>query len=217
MLGMAAPARRPDRGRRKGGPLTACARLLLLLLVVPFVAGAGPGDDGRWHAGAYAFSDELGGFTIRAVSGTGTRSDPVVIVQELASASPVTLVIRATRVIRPFAMAGDPANGFLYLRLETVNGSGAAWVAFGFELQEVRGEASGYGDGLSFDQRRADSQRVGSDAFALHDSDFEPEDRLVFRGGKTDPGETAVFRFLVTDFTPVAEFYLVQDPRIPYS
>ena len=47
--------------------------------------------------------------------------------------------------------------------------------------------------------------------------DFEPADRVLFQGGKIDPDETGDFGFLITDFTPVTEFYLVQDPRIPFS
>ena len=46
-----------------------------------------------------ADSDELGGFTITGVSGTGSKDDPIVITEQLNSASPVTLVIRATTVI----------------------------------------------------------------------------------------------------------------------
>ena len=35
--------------------------------------------------------------------------------------------------------------------------------------------------------------------------------------GKVDPLESAAFGFLVTDFTPRSQFYIVQDPRIPSS
>ena len=56
-------------------------------------AAAQPADDlGRWHAGPYSYSDELGGFAIVGISGSGrTADDPVVLVQEFHSASPVTL------------------------------------------------------------------------------------------------------------------------------
>lgn len=49
-----------------------CWPVLFLLLPAP-AALAGPADDGHWYSGAYAFSDELGGFRIHAVSGTGSR------------------------------------------------------------------------------------------------------------------------------------------------
>ena len=38
-----------------------------------------------------------------------------------------------------------------------------------------------------------------------------------FTQGRVDPKKTASFSFLVTDFTPRTEFYLVLDPRIPSS
>ncbi len=171
----------------------------------------------EWTAGAYSFSDELGGFTIWSVSGIGTRADPVVIRQTLHSASPVTIVIRAVGPIQPFGRPGLNANGFISLHLETRNGSGQAWLEFEFELQERFGVPSTFGDGLSFDQRRTESASVASSAFRHHSRDFEPYDRLLFSEGKVDPARAAGFDFLITDFTPRATFYLVQDPRIPFS
>ena len=182
---------------------------------LPFTAQAQ--EQRRWEAGAYSFSDELGGFTILSAAGSGTRADPIVIAQELDSSTPVTLVIRTTRPIRPFQFSKDVANGFLHLRLDIRNGSGQAWVEFEFELQEVLKRASVFGDGLSFDQRREDAHHISADSFLSFSRDFEPYDRLLFRQGKVDPGATASFGFLITDFTPRWEFFLVEDPRIPSS
>jgi len=173
------------------------------------------GDDGLWLAGAYSFSDELGGFHITGVRGMGTKADPIVVSQELISATPVTLVIRTTRPIRPFESPDFYANGILYMRVEFLNNSGQAWVEFEFELQELLGQASVFGDGLSFDQRTTDKSNISSDSFAEFSRDFEPYDKLLFRNGKIDPGRTGAFGFLITDFTPKRQFYLVQDPRIP--
>ncbi|BBD36900.1 hypothetical protein Amn_17800 [Aminobacter sp. Y103A] len=170
-----------------------------------------------WNAGAYSFSDELGGFQITGVSGTGTREDPFVIREELDSSTPVTLTIRTTRPIRPFDSSGFYANGIMFMRIEALNNSGQAWVEFEFELQEQQGQASVFGDGLSFDQRRTDNVNISSDSFAQYSRDFEPYDRLRFIDGKVDPLAIAGFSFLVTDYTPRWRFYLVQDPRIPSS
>ncbi|TIP36971.1 MAG: hypothetical protein E5X69_21880, partial [Mesorhizobium sp.] len=52
-----------------------------LLLMMPLASANGLGR--QWQAGQYSFSDELGGFLIRSVSGAGTRSDPAVISEEL--------------------------------------------------------------------------------------------------------------------------------------
>lgn len=189
----------------------------LLVIVFPAVSAVGQADDGRWLAGGYSFSDESGGFRILSATGRGTRADPVVLVEELTSASPTTLVIRSVRPIQPFALGGDFANGFLTMEIHAINRSGLGWIAFEYELQEQRGLPSTYGDGLSFDQRSIDSETTNCDVFARFSRQFEPGDRIIFDHGALDADKVGTFRFFITDFTPVAIFYLVQDPRIPYS
>ena len=88
---------------------------------------------------------------------------------------------------------------------------------FEFELQEILHQPSVFGDGLSFDQRSADQGEIVSSRFAKFKRDFEPYDRLLFREGRVDPGQTVGFSFLLTDYTPRLQFYLVQDPRIPFT
>lgn len=208
----------PLRHRSRVGLFPRAGPLLLAAALGPaFAAKADEPPPKAWVAGAYSFSDELGGFRITGISGIGTRDRPVVIRQEFSSASPATLVIRALGPVRPFGRPGLTPNGFIHLRAQTRNASGLAWIEFEFELQERRGQPSVFGDGLSFDQRKAEPGAVSSDSFARHSLDFEPHDRLLFRAGKVDPGETAGFGFLITDFTPRATFYLVEDPRIPSS
>ncbi len=190
---------------------------LLLGTGAPACAEGQTSTAGVFAAGAYTFSDELGGFHILSARGSGTRADPIVIRQELESSSPVTLVIRANGPIEPYSNARGVANGFIHLRAEVVNNSGQAWIEFEFELQEQLRKASVFGDGLSFDQRRSDSDNIGSDSFADYTRDFEPYDRLLFRNGRVDPLKDASFSFLITDFTPRWQFFLVLDPRIPSS
>lgn len=174
-------------------------------------------DLGRWHAGPYSYSDEMGGFAIVGISGTGSIDDPVVLTQEFFSASASVLVIRAEQPIRSHTFDGNFANGIIYMRIVTLNNSGLPWLEFEFELQERLGEPSTFGDGLSFDQRRTDSSNISSDRYAEFTRDYEPYDRLLFREGHTDPLETVSFKFLITDFTPRWEFFLVQDPTVPFS
>lgn len=197
------------------------ARTLPILLALATSMAAAPtlaADDlGRWHAGPYSFSDELGGFTIRGVSGTGSPEDPVVLIQELQSASPVTLMIRAEKPIRARDFSGDFAHGFIHMQIVALNNSGLPWLEFEFELQEIPGKPSTFGDGLSFDQRRMESSNISSDRYAEYSRDFEPYDRLIFRNGHTDPLESVTFRIFITDFTPRWEFFLVQDPTVPFS
>ena len=168
-------------------------------------------------AGAYSFSDELGGFRIVSASGIGTRDDPITIVQEMFSASPITIVIRTEKPIRPFDQSGNYASGFIHVRLVTLNNSGHPWIEFEVELQEHLGIASVFGDGLSFDQRKTEQTDIYSDSFSAYDRDFEPYDRLLFRDGSVDVLGTATVGFFITDFTPRWEFFLRADPRIPFS
>lgn len=178
-------------------------------------SAAGEDDQKVWVTGNYSFSDELGGFKIRAAGGDGTVDNPFVITQEILSASPVTMVIRAQRPVRYFD--GTSHGGFTHFRIEVINNSGLAWLECEFELQEILHKPSIFGDGLSFDQRKSDTETVSSNSFAHWSRDFEPYDKLLFHDGKVDPKAIATFTFLVTDFTPRRTFYLVFDPRIPYS
>ncbi|MBO6554628.1 MAG: hypothetical protein JJ926_16880 [Roseitalea sp.] len=165
----------------------------------------------------YDFSDTLGGFRIIALSGLGTRSDPIRIDQQVFAATASTLVIRATKPINPFAHPKTHATGTLHFDITAQNISGLPWIGAEFELQEMLGQASVYGDGLSFDQRRTGNYSVVSDRFADSRLDFEPFDRILFHDGFVDPGETVRFRFLITDLTPANLFYIKFDPRIPAS
>lgn len=185
-------------------------RILAALLTLSLLTiSAGPADDGRWYAGGFSFSDELGGFSIVSVTGSGTKADPIEINEQLDSANPVTLVIRS-----PSNALGE---GGLHLRVVARNNSGLAWIEFEFELQEIRGKPSDFYDGLSFDQINPDPNLISSNRFAHFKSNFESFDRLRFSEGHVDPRDRPVFGFLITDVTPVGEFYLVQDPRVPFS
>ena len=165
----------------------------------------------------YEFSAELGGFQIMALAGLGTRTDPVRIDKAVFAATPVTLVIRATKPINPFAHPTTHSTGTLHFDISIENRSGLPWIGAEFELQEMIGQASVYGDGLSFDQRRIGNYATQSDRFTESQQDFEPYDRILFHSGAVDSGQTVRFRFLVTDLTPAKVFYMRFDPRIPAS
>ena len=187
--------------------------LAALLLSTLALTSAGPADDGHFYAGNYSFSDELGGFRILSASGTGTLDDPIEIREELYSADPVTLVIRAVPPVAPREMP----EGDFHISVVAVNKSGLAWIEFDFELQEVRGKPSDFYDGLSFNQVSPDPAMISSDHFAAFENQFESFDRLRFKEGHVDPKDRARFGFFITDTTPVPTFYLVQDPHVPYS
>lgn len=198
-------------------------RVGLVFAVMSAIGGVGAAQDFAIQSknpeltAGYDFSSELGGFQIIGMSGLGTRSDPVRITKHVFSATPVTLVIRATKPINPFAHPKTHATGTLHFDITVINTSGLPWIGAEFELQEIIGQASVYGDGLSFDQRRIGNYQTESDRFAGSQQDFEPYDRILFHDGFVDPGERARFRFLITDLTPAALFYIRFDPRIPAS
>jgi hypothetical protein len=90
------------------------------------------------------------------------------------------------------------------------NDTGETWRDFPVELQEIRGDRSPYGDGLSFAQAPEAARGVAADRFASARMLDEPLDVVLFQDGTVAPGETVVLRVLVTDNTPVARFYIVQ-------
>ena len=71
----------------------ACA-LALGVWVLPGAAAHGD----TFTAGGLTFSDELGGFRLISVSGTGTSADPIVIVEEVTDVGPAILVIRGRQM-----------------------------------------------------------------------------------------------------------------------
>lgn len=165
-----------------------------------------------WKAGGFIFSDELGGFRLLSVSGRGTASDPIVIVEEITEVRPVTLIIRDARDEEP-KDATIPLSSFLHLAMikVVINGTKRVWAGFELELQEEITQPSVYGDGLSFDQMGVFTESFQSDSFAISRQIFEPYDRVRFQEGSVDPGATVRFWFFVTDPSPVPEFYLLQD------
>jgi hypothetical protein len=161
--------------------------------------------------GAFSFSDELGGFRLVSVSGSGTPTDPIVIVEELPEVVPVTLVVRRLNLA---ADGPGPWQPTLTIVKRITNLSDRVWAGFEISLEERQGEPSDYGDGLSFNQFGAKPPDVSSDAFADNNRVFEPHDRIRFQSGHLDPQGTAQFQITITDPTPVREFFLVQDPQL---
>jgi len=127
---------------------------------------------GTWEAGSFRFSDELGGFEILSVTGTGSQSDPVVVTERFTNPEPGTLVIR---------LGPGAASDFVRLAIiiVVVNHSRRTWVGFDLELQEELNQPSVYVDGLSFDQMHVFADRVfGSDRFTVFSDLTEPYDRV---------------------------------------
>ena len=172
---------------------------------------AAPSAAAEFSAGGYSFSDELGGFRLISASGSGTPSDPIVIVEEIDEVAPITLVIRNHNFAGGSLRAVESQ---LTLVKRVGNLSNRVWAAFEMELQEIRKKPSTYGDGLSFKQFAALPPDVSSDSFTDNQRMFEPSDSIQFLNGHVDPDAVAEFKVTITDPTPVSEFYLVQDPKL---
>ena len=200
-------------------------RLLLIALagaMLVLLGALGSGVHANEHAneyraGAYLFSDELGGFEILSVYGIGTRDDPIVITQRLEGTGPVTMVVRrlANTGERVPTLLGSWMS--LYVQIVIENKSGRVWNGFEVELQEKLGQPSVYGDGLSFDQGAMADGTVASDSFVANSQLFEPYDRIRYDQGAVNPNDFVTFGFHITDPTPVPEFYIVEDPRILFA
>jgi hypothetical protein len=179
------------------------------------------GEAGRaepFLAGGFSFSDELGGFRILSVSGTGSSIDPVILEEEIHDTGPVVLVIR--RII-PDGVTVDrrftETSRALTLIKVVRNGTQRIWAGFDLELQEVLDKPSIYSDGLSFNQIGASPPDVASDNFSRNVRLFEPYDRVRFHSGHVNPETEARIKVHITDPTPERIFYLLQDPQILFA
>ncbi|MYZ47089.1 hypothetical protein [Propylenella binzhouense] len=200
-----------EPGRKRSLRAAAAAGLVLAAL------GPGAASAVELSAGGLTFSDELGGFRLLSAAGTGRADDPVVVEEEIYEPAAAVLVIRRSPGPEGRPRAGAfPASGFTLLK-RVRNATGRVWAGFDLELEEIEGKPSTYADGLSFDQIARRAPDVRSDRFPRNERLFEPADRIRFRSGHVDPDGVVVFRMQITDPTPTAIFYLVQDPQLLYS
>jgi len=187
---------------------------VLPLVLALCVSLTRPASAEIWSAGGLTFSDELGGFRLVSVTGSGSLADPIVIVEEMIDIGEVVLVIRGEE--KPSAegtMIRPPSFLSIAVTKIVLNLSGQAWAGFDMELREALDTPSPYGDGLSFDQLGTFDQPLVSDSFPVWHKVEEPYDRVRFYGGYVDPGATARFGFYITDPTTTPVFYLLQQPQ----
>jgi hypothetical protein len=169
-----------------------------------------------WSTAGLSFSDEPGGGRLLGASGTGTREDPIVLLEEITGAGPAVLLVRNHRT-------GDqpvsPARGVLSLAVVKIiaNRGPWAWSGFDLELRRTADQPSGYTDGLSFDQPRSFARAAWADRFALSQQDDEPFDRIRFDGGRVDPAQDLRLHFDIVDANGTPTFYLVQRPVVLFA
>lgn len=153
------------------------------------------------------FSDELGGFRLVSVSGTGWADDPFVLVEEITGPEPPVLVIRGLTAAFGNRVGTHHLAGFALTKI-AINATTESWTVFDMELRQVPEAHSPYFDGLSFGQGAV--RRLGSDIFPQLREVDEPFDSMQFSGGIVAPGERVAFALVVTDTSPVGEFFLLQ-------
>ena len=166
-----------------------------------------------WTAGGLSFSDAPGGARLLAVSGTGTRDDPIVLVEEITGPEPAMLKISNGRTGQ---LQVSPAIGFLSLSVVkyVVNRGPWRWAGFDLELRTSPDQPSVYSDGLSFDQPQNFGRIARADRFVQTVQEDEPFDRIRFDGGQVDPGQYLRLDFDIVDANGTAVFYLVQRPIV---
>ena len=156
------------------------------------------------------FSDEKGGFTIRGGSGRGTLDDPFVLREEITDDGPAVLVIRGLDRRLAEGPGSQPVGWFELVKVVT-NETGRLWTSFELELREDLAHPSTYDDGLSFAQGLPDFLgRFTADRFRHVRRIDEPLDAVEFSDGLVQPGGAVRVSMVVTDYTPVPEFFLIQ-------
>lgn len=163
------------------------------------------------------FSDELGGFRLISVTGSGTLDDPVTVVEEVRGDNRhVILTIRGFS--RDFGnRVGTQHLAAFAMKKIVINRSGNVWRNYQMELREVTTRRSPYTDGLSFGQNSSLAEIFPESNFPHIQRFDEPEDTLGFSGAEVPPGSEAAFRFIISDMSPVSQFFLVQIPMQPLS
>jgi hypothetical protein len=162
------------------------------------------------------FSDELGGVVLHGGWGRGTLADPFVLVEDITDDGPAVLVVRGlrTRLDSPAGVAGQ--LGFMVEKIVT-NRTSRPWHAFELELRERLDQASTYEDGLSFNQAAHAARAFTADRFTTVETTDEPLDAVVFADGLVPPGGTVEVSAMVTDYTPLDTFYLLQRRESPIA
>jgi hypothetical protein len=186
-----------------------CGRCLVGLAVFCLVAGSAHAE--TWMVAGMSFSDRPGGARLLAASGTGTRDDPIVLVEEISGAGPAVLEIENGRTGH---LEVSPATGFLRLSVVKIIANRGPWPWSGFDLELMTGpdQPSVYADGLSFDQPQTFRRLARADRFVQTAQEDEPFDRIRFDGGRLDPGQYLRLDFDLVDVNGTAVFYLVQRP-----
>lgn len=166
-----------------------------------------------WAASAEAASVTLGRLTFSEVSGDfritngGFESIYYTIYQEVFGPN-----VNLYTSIDGFRDISRDAVG-IRIQFIVKNLTGTPWIFYDHELQEVRGERSPEADGLSFAQGISSVRPFVSNRYNRIDEVTDSRDYVNFSDGIVPHGDVAVFRYAITDYSPINRFYLLQRPN----
>jgi hypothetical protein len=156
------------------------------------------------------FTEMSGDLALTSGSGVGNLNSPIVLYEDVTGLD-VTMSIEG--LIEFGNLTGSPHTTGFWLEKHVTNLTGEAWTYYDHELQEILGTPSAEGDGLSFAQGWSAGRPWYSDELPVVDEITDVRDYVNFSGGTVDIGETVVFRYAITDNSPVEMFYLRQRPN----
>ena len=182
----------------------------LALLALALFAGVRPAGAAPVTVEGITFSDERGDFKILKVTGTGTLSDPFIVVEEVTGGAPI-LVIRGFNENFGNRIGSQHVMGMAITKM-VINHTDASWNEYRLELRTTPDSPSTYGDGLSFAQGWAKKPAVVSSNFRHVQETDEPFDAIDFDQGKVEFDKAVSFDFFITDMTPKPEIFLLQEP-----
>lgn len=187
-------------------------RFLILMLVL-FATSASAKDI---VLGGLRFSDEGASIVLHDGWGSGTRTDPFTLVEDILSDDNAVLTITGIR--RDFGNRVDMSQpiGFTLKKIVR-NLTPRPWHIFEMEVRELRDRASTYEDGLSFAQASGDKRLYQSDKYTDIWQTDEPLDAVTFSGTTIHPGETVAMTVTITDFSPSWRFFLIQRRQSPLA
>ena len=190
--------------------------VLRWLVLATFLCGAHNVAAKDLILGGITFSDEDSSIVLRDGWGSGTTADPFVLLEDIVSDAHAVLKIRGLRQkLERMTGMGHP-NGFALTKIVR-NKTKRSWYLFELELREVLEHASTYRDGLSFAQSTSSDRVYRSDRFTSVWQTDEPLDAVTFSGAVVAPDESVSVNVVITDFSPLDEFYLIQRRPTPLA
>ena len=178
--------------------------LALFLIASPAAGGS------IIHEGI-SFSDEGGDFTILKVTGTGSLTDPFVVVENITGKNPI-LIIRGLDERFGNRIGSNTPFGMALVKL-AVNHSGLPWYGYRIEVRSRLKSPSPDSDGVSFAQGWDGRQTMGSNGFHYLMVTDTPYDALNFSDGWIEENNSVSFSVFITDLRLKPEIYLLQEPE----